>query len=64
MEVVSDPSILTETVAAYLQDYLSSRRSFASHRTLIYSPSNLLCLDEKFTLNKSTSGIGLRKERS
>ena len=64
MEVVIDPSVLIETVAAHPQDYLSSRRSFASHRTLIYSPYDLLCLDEKCNLNKSTSGIFFRKERS
>ena len=53
-----------ETAAAHLQDDLSSRRSFVSHRTIIYSPCDLLCLDEKCTLNKSTSGIVLRKESS
>ena len=63
MEVVSEPSVLAETAAAHLQDDLSSRRSFASHITLIYSPCDLLCLDEKCILNKSTSGIVLRKER-
>ena len=64
MEVVSEPSVFAETAAAHLQDGLSSRRSFTSHRTLTYSPCDLLCLDEKCTLNKSTSGICLRKERS
>ena len=64
MEVVSEPSVLSETAAARLQDDLSSRRSFASHHTLIYSPCDLLCLDEKCTLNKSASGIVLIKERS
>ena len=64
MEVVNEPSVLAETAAAHLQDNLLSRKSFASHRTLIYSPCDLLCLDEKCTLNKSTSGIVLRKERS
>ena len=64
MEVVSDTSVLVETVLANYQYDLSSRRSFAIHRTLIYSPGNLLCLDEKSTMNKSTSGIVLRKEIS
>ena len=64
MEVVSEPYILAETEAAHPQDDLSSRRIFASHRTLIYSPCDLLCLDEKFTLKKSSSGIVLRKGRS
>ena len=61
VEVVSEPSVLVGTAAAHLQDDLSSRRSFARHRTLIYSPCDLLCLDEKCTLNKSTSGIVLRR---
>ena len=64
MEVVSAPSVLEETALEHLQDNLSSRRRFASHRTIIYSPYDLLCLDEKCTLNKSTSGIVLRKEKS
>ena len=64
MEVAIEPSVLAETAVAHLQDDLSSRRSFASHHTIIYSPCDLLCLDEKCTLNKSTSGIVLRKERS
>ena len=64
MEVVSEPSVLEETAAAHLQDYLSSRRIFASHCTLIYSPCDLLCLDENFTMNKSTLGIVLIKEIS
>ena len=64
MEVVSEPSILAEAAEAQLQDDLSSRRIFANYRTQIYSPCDLLCLDDNFTLNKSTSGIVLRKERS
>ena len=55
VEVVSEPSVLEGTAAAHLQDDLSSRRSFARHRTQIYSPRDLLCLDEKCTPNKSTS---------
>ena len=55
MEVVSETSILAVTAAAHLQDDLSSRRSFARHRTQIYSPRDLLCLDEKCNPNKSTS---------
>ena len=57
MEVVSEPSVLAETAGAHHQDNLSSIRSFASNCTLIYSPCIILCLDEKCTLNKSTSGI-------
>ena len=64
MEVVSEPSVLAETTAAHLQDDLSYRRIFASHCTRIYSPCDLLCLDEKCTINNITSGIVLRKERS
>ena len=64
MEVVSESSILAENAASYLQDDLSTRRSFAIHHNLIYSPCDLLCLDEKCILNKSPSGIILRKERS
>ena len=64
MEVVNEPSVLAETAVAHLQDNLSYRRSFASQRTLTYSPCDILCLYEKRTLNKSTSGIVLRKERS
>ena len=64
MEVVSETSVLAETEAAHLQDDLLSKRSFASYRTLIYSPCDLLCLYEKCTLDKITSGIVLRKERS
>ena len=64
MEVVSDTSVLEETAAAQLQDNLSYRKSFASNRNIIYSPYDLLCLDENCNLNKSTSGIVLRKERS
>ena len=55
VELVSDPSVLPGTAAANLQDYLSYRRSFERHHTQIYSPRDLLCLDEKCTLNKSTS---------
>ena len=55
MEVVSKPSVLAETEAAHLQDYLSSKRIFSRHHTNIYSPRDLLCLDEKCTPNKSTS---------
>ena len=64
MEILSEPSVLAETAAAHLQDELSSRRNFASHRTIIYSPRDFLCLDESFTLNKSTSDFFQRKERS
>ena len=64
MEVVIEPLVLAETAAAHLQDDLSSRRSFASHRTQIYLPCDLLCLDEKCTMNNSTSGIVLIKESS
>ena len=56
MEVVSEPSDLEGTAAAHLQYYLSSRRIFSRHCTQIYSPSDVLYLDEKCTLNKSTSG--------
>ena len=52
---MSDLSVLLGTAAAHLQDYLSSRRSFACHRTQIYSPRDLLFLDENCTPNKSTS---------
>ena len=61
MEVVSEPSVLAEIEAAHLQDDLSHRRGFASNNTIIHSPCDLLCLDEKCTLNKSTSGIVIRK---
>ena len=64
MEVVSEHSIMEETAAAQLQDGLPYRSRFASHCTIIYSPSNFLYLDEKSTLNKRTSGIVFRKERS
>ena len=64
MKVVSYTSVLSETVAAHLQYDLSSRRSFASHHTLIYSPYDLLFLDEKCNRNKSISEIVLIKERS
>ena len=64
VEVVSEPSVLEGTAAANLQDGLSYRRIFERHRTKIYSPCDLLCLDEKCTLNKSISGIVLIKERS
>ena len=56
VEVVSEPSVLSGTAAAHLQDDLSSRRSFSHHHNQIYSPRDLLCLDEKCTLSKSTSG--------
>ena len=56
MEVVSEPSVLAGTAASHLQDDLSSKRSFACHCTKIYSPYDLLCLDEQCTLNKSTPG--------
>ena len=62
VEVVSEPSVLAGTAAAHFQDYLSSRRSFARHCTQIYSPSELFCLDEKFTSNKSYQGK-LKKRR-
>ena len=64
MEVVIEPSFLAETVAAHIKDDLSSRRIFAIHLNTIYSPCDLLYLDEKCTLNKITSKIFLRKERS
>ena len=63
MEVVSEPLVLEETAAAHIQDDLLYRRSSASHRSLVYSPCDLLCLDGKCTLNNSTPGIVLRKER-
>ena len=56
MEVVSEPSVLAGTAAAHLQDDLSFIRSFVRHLNKIYSSRDLLCLDEKCTLNKSTSG--------
>ena len=55
VEVVSGKSLLSGTAAAHLQYNLSSRRIFARHRTKIYSPRDLLYLDEKCTPNKSTS---------
>ena len=61
MEVVLEPSVLEETAAAHHNDNLSYRRSFATHCTQIYGPGDLLCLYEMSTLNKSTSGIVLRK---
>ena len=61
VEVVSENSVLAGTAESHLQDDLSYRRSFACHRTQIYSPYYPLYLDEKYTLNKSTSGIILRK---
>ena len=64
MEVVSKSSVLAENAAAHIQDNLSFRRSFSSHCTIIYSPYDLICLDEKGTLNKSTSGIVLREKMS
>ena len=64
MEVVSKHSVLAETAASYLQDDLSSGRRFASHSTLIYSPCDLLCLEEKCTLNMRTSRIDIREESS
>ena len=64
MEVVIETSVLEQTAAAHLQDDLSSRRSFASHHTLIHSTCDLLYLHEKCNRNKSTSGIVLRKEKS
>ena len=64
MEVVSEPSILEETAGSHLQDYLSSSRSLASHFTLTYSRYDLLCLDEKCTMNKNKLGIFLIKESS
>ena len=63
MEVANEPSVLSETAEAHLKDDLSSIRSFASNCTLIYSPCDLVCLDEKCTLNKIKSWIVLRKER-
>ena len=54
MEEVSKPSFLGETEAAHLHYDLSSKRSFASNRTQIYLPCELLCLGDKRTLNKST----------
>ena len=64
MELVSEPSFFAETAASHLQDDLSYRRRISIHCTLIHSPCDLLCLDEKCTLNKSTPGIVLRKESS
>ena len=55
MGVVSDPSVLSGNAAAYLQDYLSYRKSFAHHLIQIYSPHDLLCGEKKCTPNKSTS---------
>ena len=55
MGVVVEPSVLAGTEAAHLQCYLSSISSFSRHRTNIYSPRDLLFLDEKFIPNKSTS---------
>ena len=60
--VVSDLSVLLGTAAAHLQDYLSSRRSFARHLTQIYLPHDLLCLDEKCTPNKITSKTAEEKK--
>ena len=64
MKLVSEALILAETAASHLKDDLSSRKIFASHLTLIYSLCDNISLDKKFTLNKSKSGIVLRKERS
>ena len=61
LEVVSETLVLAGTAAAQLRDDLSSRRSFSRHQNQIYSPCDLLCLDEKCTLNKSTSGIFIKK---
>ena len=55
MEVVSESSVLVGIEAAHPQDDLSSRRSFALNHNQIYSPLDHLCLDKKFTPNKSTS---------
>ena len=55
MEVVCEPSVLEGTEAAHIQDYLLSRRYSPRHRTQIYSPRDLLCLDENFIPNKSKS---------
>ena len=54
VELVSEPSVLVGIAAANLQDYLLYSRSFAHNHTQIYSPHNLLCLDEKCAPNKST----------
>ena len=54
MELVSEPSFLAGTEASHPQYDLSYRRSFARHCTQIYSPRDLLCLEEKCTPNKST----------
>ena len=64
MEVAIEPSVLEETAAAHIQDYLSSRRIFASHCTQIYSSCELLFLDKNCTLNNITSRIVSIKERS
>ena len=56
LEVVSEPSVLAGTAATHLQYDLSYGRSFACHHNQIYSPRDLLFLDEKYTLNKSTLG--------
>ena len=54
MGAVSETSVLEVTATAHFQDNLLSRRIFACHCTQIYSPRDLLCLDEKFTPNKIT----------
>ena len=64
MEVVSGTSVLEETAAADLQDKSEPRSSFARHCTQFCSPCDLLGVEEKFTLKKSTSGIILIKESS
>ena len=45
VEVVSEPSVLSVTSAAHLQDDLSSRTSFAVNHTQMYSPCDLLCFE-------------------
>ena len=55
VEEVIYSSVLTGTAAAHFQDDLSSRRSFVRHCTQIYLLRGILCLDENWTPNKSTS---------
>ena len=54
VDVVSDPSVLSGTAAAYLQIYVPYIKSFARHCTQIYLSRDLIWMDEKCTPNKST----------
>ena len=56
VEVVSEPSVLVGTEAAHLQYDLSSRRSFARYQTQIYSPLDLLRLDDSVILIRPHQG--------